>query len=130
MADLVVVDTDLLIDYLRDRGAGAELVSALLTQQRLRVTAITAFELRVGSDFMARRDAILRLLNTRTFPLDVAAALRGGEVAATLRRQGREIGFADSLQAGTCLRYGLPFATRNRKPFERVDGLRLADLSA
>jgi tRNA(fMet)-specific endonuclease VapC len=54
--------------------------------------------------------------------------LRGGEVAATLRRRGQDIGMADCLQAGICLRHDLPLATRNRRHFERVAGLLLADL--
>ena len=61
MAGLVVVDTDLVIDFLRGKGTGAPLVRELVGSHRLRVTAITAFELRVGTDFLARRDDILRL---------------------------------------------------------------------
>lgn len=127
MADLVVVDSDLLIDYLRGRETAARLVRGLLTEHRFRVTAVTAYELRVGSDFLSRRDDILRLLRGRTYPLDVASALRAGQVASTLRQQGLGIGFADCLQAGICLRYGVPLATRNRKHFGRVEELRLVD---
>lgn len=125
MAGVVVVDTDLVIDFLRGKGPGVPLVRELIAAHRLRVTAITAFELRVGTDFLARRDDILRLLRSRTFPLDSRSALRAGEVAATLRRNGQDIGLADCLQAGICLNFGLPLATRNRKHFQRVDGLRL-----
>ncbi len=128
MAGLVVVDTDLVIDFLRGKGPGTTLVRELVAHHRLRFTAITAFELRVGGDFLRRRDDILRLLRSRTFPLDPGCALRAGEVAAELRAAGRGIGFADCLQAGTCLRFDLPFATRNRKHFDRVDGLRLIDI--
>lgn len=127
MAGLVVVDTDLVIDFLRGKGPGTGLVRELLAHHRLRFTAITAFELRVGTDFLPRRDEILQLLRSRTFPLDPSCALRAGEVAAELRAAGRDIGLADCLQAGTCLRFGLPFATRNRKHFDRVDGLSLVD---
>jgi tRNA(fMet)-specific endonuclease VapC len=130
MADLVVVDTDLVIDFLRGAGPGAQLVRELIVSDRLRVTAITAFELRVGTDFLARRDSILRLVRLRTFPLDLASALRGGELAANLRRAGQDIGLADCLQAGVCLNYDLLFATRNRKHFDRVEGLRLLDVAA
>jgi tRNA(fMet)-specific endonuclease VapC len=45
-----------------------------------------------------------------------------------LRREGRDIGFADCLQAGICLDWDLPFATRNTEHFGRVDGLRLFDV--
>lgn len=130
MADLVVVDTDLVIDFLRGADPGARLVRELIVGHRLRVTAITAFELRVGTDFLARRDAILRLVRLRTFPLDSASAIRAGEVAATLRKAGQDIGLADCLQAGVCLNHDLPFATRNRKHFNRVNGLRLFDVAA
>jgi tRNA(fMet)-specific endonuclease VapC len=130
VADLVVADTDLLIDFLRGKGPGAPLVRELIVDHRLRVTAITAFELRVGADFLERRDDVLRLVQSRTFPLDPGSALRAGEVAATLRAAGQDIGMADCLQAGICLKFDLPFATRNRRHFTRVESLRLLDFNA
>lgn len=130
MAGLVVVDSDLVIDFLRGKGAGAPLVRDLIVEHRFRISAITAFELRVGADFLARRDEILRLGRSRTFPLDPDSALRAGEVAATLRSAGQDIGMADCLQAGICLRFDLPLATRNRKHFNRVAGLRLFDIGS
>ena len=126
MAGLVVADTDLIIDYLRGRGEGAQLVRSLLVEHRLRLTAITAFELRVGTSFLRQREDILRLLRKRTFPLDQTSALLAGEVAADLQARGEEIGLADMLQAAVCLRHNLPLATRNRSHFSRVRGLELA----
>ena len=130
MAGLVVIDTDIVIDFLRGRGPGAHLTRRLIIERRLRVTAITGFELRVGADFLARKDQILGLFRSRTVPLDLASALRAGEVASTLQASGTGIGFADCMQAGICLRHGLPLATRNRKHFERVEGLQLIDIEA
>jgi tRNA(fMet)-specific endonuclease VapC len=130
VAGLVVVDTDLIIDFLRGRGPGAHLTRRLVIERRLRVTAITGFELPVGADFLARKDQILGLFRSRTVPLDLASALRAGEVASTWQGSGTGIGFADCMQAGICLRHGLPLATRNRKHFERVEGLQLIDVEA
>ena len=130
MASPVVADTDLVIDFLRGRGAGARLTRELIVERRLRLTSVTGFELRVGADFLARRDEILRLFRSRTVVLDLASALRAGEVAATLQKTGSGIGFADCLQAGICLRHDLPLATRNRRHFDRVEGLRLVDVDA
>lgn len=130
MAGLVVVDTDLIVDFLRGKGPGVPLVRELVSGHRLRVSAITAFELRVGTDFLARREDILRLVRSRTFPLDPASALRAGDVAATLRAAGQDIGMADCLQAGICLNRDLPLATRNRRHFDRVEGLRLLDVAS
>lgn len=129
MASLVVADTDLLIDFLRGRGPGARVTRELIAERRLRLTAVTGFELRLGADFLVRRDDILRLFRSRTVPLDLVSALRAGEVAAVLQ-QGTGIGLGDCLQAGICLRHNLPLATRNRKHFERVDGLHLVDVEA
>lgn len=128
MAGLVVVDTDLLIDFLRGRGEGVRLVRTLIREERSRFTAVTAFELRVGTDFLDRRDEILRLLRGRCFSLDLRSALHAGEIAADLQRKGQGIGFAACLQAGTCLRHDLPLATRNRAHFGRVEGLELVDV--
>jgi tRNA(fMet)-specific endonuclease VapC len=130
VAGLVVVDTDLVIDFLRGRGPGAHLTRRLVIERRLRVTAITGLELRVGADSLARKDQILGLFRSRTVPLDLASALRAGEVASTLQSSGTGIGFADCMQAGICLQYDLPLATRNRKHFERVEGLQLIDVEA
>lgn len=129
MAGLVIVDSDLVIDFLRGKGPGVRLVRELVAEHRIRFSAITAFELRVGTDFHDRRPDILRLLRARTFPLDAACALSAGVVAADLRDRGQPIGFADCLQAGTCLRYELPLATRNRRHFARVAGLELINMA-
>lgn len=127
MAGLVVVDTDLVVDFLRGRGEGVALVRRLVAERTLRLTAVTGFELRLGTDFLTRHHEIMRLFRARTLRLDLASALRAGEVASALNAAGTGIGFADCLQAGVCLRHDLPFATRNRSHFERVAGLRLVD---
>jgi tRNA(fMet)-specific endonuclease VapC len=128
VAGSVAVDTDLLIDFLRGKGPGVHVVRALLAQQRLRLTAVTGFELRVGADFLDRQQHIMRIFRSRTLTLDLRSALQAGEIAAQLRRAGQPIGFADCLQAGICLRHQIPLATRNHKHFSRVPDLELADL--
>jgi tRNA(fMet)-specific endonuclease VapC len=122
---LLVVDTDLAIDYLRGRSPGADRLQVWLERDVARFTAVTAFELRLGTDFERRGAAIRTLLSARTIPLDATAALLAGEVYARLRSRGQDIGVNDSLQAGICLRFGLPLATRNLRHFDRVEGLNL-----
>lgn len=125
MASLVIVDSDLVIDFLRGEGPGVPLVRELISDRRFMVTVITAFELRLGADFLPRGNEILRLLTTRTVPLDLPSALRAGEVFSLLKSKGTGIGMADCMLAGICLRHGLPLATRNSRHFERVEGLQL-----
>jgi len=121
----VIADTDLLIDFLRGKGAGVDAIRRRLKDGTLRFTAVTAFELRVGADFLRRERTIARLLAGRTLPLDVEAALHAGAIAADLGARGEPIGVADTLQAGIARRFGLPFATRNTRHFGRVPGLQV-----
>ncbi|MCV6986905.1 hypothetical protein H7H78_16220 [Mycobacterium shinjukuense] len=65
----------------------------------------------------------------RAFPLHSARAFGAGELAATLRRGGQDIGQADCLREDICLNVDLPFATRHRKHFARVTGLRRHDVA-
>jgi tRNA(fMet)-specific endonuclease VapC len=47
-------------------------------------------------------------------------------VRRALELRGEPIGMADSLIAGIVLQHGGTLLTRNRRHFERVEGLRLA----
>jgi tRNA(fMet)-specific endonuclease VapC len=127
---LLIVDTDLVIDFLRGTGPGADFLEASLHEGNLRFTAITAFELRVGADFLRRRARIEALLARRTLPLDGPAAILAGDVHARLGREGHDIGVKDALIAGVCRRFDLPLATRNVRHFEKVRGLRLVPIAA
>ncbi len=127
---LVVADSDLVIDFLRGRGPGAAALRRWLTEGRLRVTAVTVFELRVGTDYLERQAQLATLFARRTLPLDTLGALHAGEAHARLQAAGRGIGLKDSLQAGICKRFGLPLATRNTRHLERVEGLRLVSVEA
>ncbi len=127
-ARLVVADTDLLIDYLRGADPGATWVRERLRDGGLRVAAISAFELRLGADFVARRGPIELLLVHQTLSLDLSAAILAGDVLTRLRQAGVAIGINDALLAATCLRFDLPLATRDLREFSRVDGLELVDV--
>jgi tRNA(fMet)-specific endonuclease VapC len=85
MAGPVAVDTDLVIDFLRGKGPEAAFVRDLILSHRLRVTAITAFELRVGG-------------------------------------AGHDIGLADCLQAGICLKFDLPLRYPKRQALQSGGG--------
>lgn len=56
----------------------------------------------------------MRIVRSRTVPPDLRSALRTDEMASALRASGQQIGFADCLQAGTCLRHRLPFVMRTQ----------------
>lgn len=108
----VVVDTDLFIDHLR----GARRLPA--SSGHLCYSVVTRAELFAGSRGL---DAVVRLLGPlEELPVDRSIA----ELAGGIRRDAG-IGLPDALIAATAILHGAALATRNRKDFERVPGLRL-----
>ncbi len=122
---MTIADTDVLIDFLRGRGAASQ-VEALLKAGSLSTTAITAFELWAGAHSKMQAAAVETLLAALTlFPLDAPSAEKAARVRKELEEKRATIGMADSLIAGICLEKRASLLTRNRKHFERVSGLRL-----
>jgi toxin FitB len=111
----VLVDTDLFIDHLR--GA-TELKPG---SHRLHYSVMTRAELFAGS---SATDAVSRLLAPfREVPVNRAIAERAGR----LRRESG-IRLPDALIAASALEGRLAMATRNRKDFAPVRGLRFRQL--
>lgn len=114
MAD-VLVDTDVFIDHLR--GAAAIKVG----RDRLHYSVISRAELFAGT---SASDLITQLLDPfRELPVDRAVAERAGRI-----RREAGIRLPDALIAATAVEHRLSLATRNRRDFEGVRGLRLRSL--
>lgn len=123
--DGVIVDTDIVIEYLRGSGDGVAVMRALLREGRALLSPVSVFELHRGARTDDDRRTIDTLCHRRTLALSPGSARRAGQVAAELDRAGTPIGAADTLIAGLCLHHGLALATGNRRHFERVAGLQL-----
>ena len=122
-----VVDTDVLIDYLRGSGPGRELLSSLVASLAYRVTAVSAFELALGRSYAADPDPINALISVPCLPLGRRAGVGAGALLHDLRAAGQEIGMRDAMQAAICLDAALPLVTRNTRHFERVEGLEVIE---
>jgi tRNA(fMet)-specific endonuclease VapC len=120
-----VLDSDVLIDYLRGGGPGRDLVRAL-PPVGYRVTAVTAFELALARSYGENPRPVHALLGAPALALTRRAGLRAGELLGELRRGGAAIDVRDAMQAGICLEAAATLVTRNVSHFERVPGLRLS----
>jgi predicted nucleic acid-binding protein len=126
---LIVADTDVLIDFLADRGPAAERVGLEIGTRSLATTAITRFELLAGARDATAEGVVRRLLDALpALPLDSESADHAARLHRSLERRGAGIGMADSLIAGIVLAHDGMLLTRNRGHFERVEGLKLAAL--
>jgi len=124
---MIIADTDVLVDFLRDRAPMADRIALELTTRSFVTTVITEFELRSGVRSRREATAVEALLEALdVFSLDQPAAKRASEVRRALESNGQAIGMADSLIAGICLERNGILLTRNVKHFSRVDGLALS----
>ena len=127
MAAAPVLDSDVLIDYLRGAGPGRDLVRRIRDSLDFRVTAVSAFELALGRSYAHDPAPADTLLAAPCLLLTREAALRGGAVLRELRAVNAGIEIRDAMQAGICLEAGLPLITRNGRHFARVPGLRVVE---
>ncbi len=124
MADRSVLDSDVLIDYLRGAGPGRDLVRALARDGGFTITAVTAFELALGRSYATDPRPVHALVAGPVLTLTRRAGLRAGALFAELRRSGTSIDVRDAMQAGICLDAGVELVTRNAARLERVPDLR------
>lgn len=117
-----VLDSDVLIDYLRGAGAGRDLVRGLGPAGYV-VTAVTAFELALGRSYRVDPRPVHALLSSPLLTLTRRAGLRAGLLLSLLRDNRQPIDVRDAMQAGICLTTGRILVTRNTRHFERVDGI-------
>jgi tRNA(fMet)-specific endonuclease VapC len=123
---MIVADTDVLIDFLRDRKPYADRIRDEILAGGLRTTVISRFELLAGAKTDREMRAVAGLLDAvPDLGLESGAADRAASVRRELERQGLKIGMADCLIAGIVIESGGKLLTKNRKHFERVQGLSL-----
>lgn len=128
---MIVADTDVLIDYMADRAPIADRIALELKAGRLCTTAVSRFELLAGARSDRQSAAVHDLLAAlTTLALDEAAADAAAHVRRELELGGQPIGMGDSLIAGIVLANDGVLLTRNRRHFERVEGLALGRLGA
>lgn len=110
----VLIDTDLFVDHLR----GARALEPAWAEGAYSI--ITRCELFAGTG--ANESAIAELLAPlRELAIERRVAEEGGRI-----RRATGIPTPDALIGATALEHGLALATRNRRHFERVQGLQLA----
>jgi len=124
---MTIADTDVLIDFLTGQGEAAGIVAVGLEHGTLQTTVVTRFELLAAARTPGQLETLQQLLGAvPALSLDPGAADRAARVRRTLEARGEPIGMGDSLIAGIVLQHEGTLLTRNRRHFERVEGLRIS----
>ena len=122
----IIVDTDVIIDYLKKRHPGAGLLKKAYLKYSVHVTSITVYELLYGVQKSGKENLINRLLKYVTVvPFDDAAAKKAAAIHYALKSNGMDIGVKDSFIAGICDAHNMPLLTRNIDHFKRIPSIKL-----
>ncbi len=120
----LIIDTDVVIDYLRGRGST---LRDALQQVNCALTAVTIYELKSVPLLSDQQRALLEQLVARVdiLAFDSSAAEFAAATWRSLAARGVLISLPDILSAGICLSNDLPLLTRNVDHFSRVEGLKV-----
>ncbi|NJD52136.1 MAG: type II toxin-antitoxin system VapC family toxin [Candidatus Methanoperedens sp.] len=128
----IVIDTDMLIDLLRNKEYAVRKIKGLEINEELATTDINAFELYFGAynsrdkeRNIASTKVLLKtmiLLHTQEESMETA-----GRIFAQRRAKGKMIEIRDLLIASIALQNGCKLLTNNKAHFEGIEGLSLCD---
>ena len=119
-----VVDSSIIIDYLRGRSEATRFLDTLRSAGDLGTHVVVVAEVLGGARDGREQNAIERLfLEFRVLTVDGLDSTRSLELFRRYRLS-HGVGWLDCLIAATCLRRGLPIATLNDRHFSVFHDLR------
>ena len=130
-ANRTIIDTDVLIELLKNKKEAVALIAQIEEKKNLlSTTAINAFELYYGAHKSRQLEqnlqATRKLLNRLVIlPLTSSSAKKAGHIFAELEKEGQPIGLRDTFIAAIALTKGFNLATRNVDHFNKIKGLRI-----
>lgn len=128
----IVVDSDILIDLLREKDEAVKKIKELEKNEELATTDINVFELYYGAYKSNKKDKNLSstrgLLKNLTLLHTTEEAMEtGSRIYSDMKAKGKSIDIRDVLIAAITLQNGASLLTRNREHFERIEELVLVD---
>ena len=123
--DGVLIDTSVLIDYLRDTRPNAAAVTALIHAKQLHTTGIIMAELLQGTKNTTEESYVSELLDALP-AVEITAALwiKAGKLSCSLRRNGITLPLSDIAIAVTAMEYNLSVFTLDGH-FKNIPGVKI-----
>jgi predicted nucleic acid-binding protein len=116
-----ILDTDIIIDYLRKYEYTKYLMDRWSEPGLLAVSTLTYVEIYQGTRPEEKENTQLLLNGLTPIPLDVSIAKIAGELLCNLRSQGLTIGIADAIIGATALFLSVPLITNNTEHYPFPD---------
>jgi predicted nucleic acid-binding protein len=116
-----LLDTNILILYLRKTDGYYELLDTLAKDDTLYISAITRLEIIRGMHEHERKDTFDLLDSLETIDITIKISDRAGELIRSWRTRGIILEDADAIIASAALNSGLALVTTNAKHFPMPD---------
>lgn len=126
MANQIMVDTSILIDYFRKTDKSKSRLFQLVQKfDDICISSITEFEIYTGANNLQIDFWKSMLAKFIVFPFDGDAALMAVDIQNKLRQKRKSIDKADLFIAATAIANNLIFDTLNQKHFQDIEDLKL-----
>ena len=128
--EIILLDTSILIDFYRKKDKNKSKFSRLSDQNIIfAISVITHFEIFAGVR-LSQTDYWNNLFHDfAILPLNKDISLLATQIDVELKKKRKQIDIPDLFIAATALVNKLPLATINKKHFERIENLKLIDIS-
>ena len=116
-----IVDTDIAIDFLRERDYARKLLQRWVGEGLLAVSTLTHLEIYQGIE-VGEEDATNAFLDGLvSVAVDIPIARRAGTMLGELRSKGITVGIADAIIGATALQLNAPLLTNNVEHYPFAD---------
>ena len=126
---MVCVDTDVIIDFLKNKLYAVKAIDEFKRKEEILTTSITVFELLKGIVRLEDEEEKIKtfqfLGNVRILNFDIVASKKAASVFESLRKEGNVMDTLDLMIASIALANNTSILTKNTKHFERVKELKL-----
>lgn len=132
MEDTLVIDSDVLVDLLRNKVDTINWFKENKDKFQFATTIINLLELYVGAYKSVNKDKeikdILDLIERFTIlDLTIECAEEAGKQRANLEKKGQILESRDILISSIVIKNNFPLKTNNKKHFSRISGLKLVE---
>jgi len=125
LTKIILIDTDVLIDYSRGITQSRELLKDLGNNYKLAVSVVTQLELMVGCENKSEFKSLQKFLSEfEIIQLDSLISQTSVKLFEKYRLS-HGVLIPDMLIASTALSLKIPFLSKNRKDFRFIKGLEL-----
>ena len=116
-----LLDTDIAIDFLRQRGYAHKLLEHWSGEGLLAISTLTQLEIYQGMKAVEEQATNTFLDGLISIAVDVPIARRAGSILAEKRIRGVTVGIADAIIAATALHLNAPLLTNNMEHYPFAD---------